>query len=355
MSRRPIFSKQRGFTLIELLVVIAIIAILIALLLPAVQQAREAARRSQCKNNLKQVGLALHNYHETFGRFIYRKGGTAGTGATGNNNRLSGWIGLLPYLDQAPLYQAIQAGNPAAATPIPPGGPQGWASWSVWNVQVPGLLCPSDTYQRTNTIGNTNYAFSLGDSILNNRDSQNVRGMFAFRRCYKISDITDGASNTIMLSERVRADFGIGGRPGARSIEGTQTSVAGLNTSPAGCLATAASGVFVNPATVKGRFGSRWTDGQPERVGFTTVLAPNSPSCVSDGNVNADSTTNLLSASSRHTGGVHALLGDGAVRFISENIDTGATTAPEVTSGPSPYGVWGALGSREGGDIVNEF
>ena len=103
-------SKRRGFTLIELLVVIAIIAILVALLLPAVQQAREAARRSQCKSNMKQIGIALANYHDVFGTFIYRKGGNneprnAGGGFTrGNRERLSGWMGLMPYLDEEPLF-----------------------------------------------------------------------------------------------------------------------------------------------------------------------------------------------------------------------------------------------------------
>src|SRR5690606_28625210 len=112
-------DRRSGFTLIELLVVIAIIAILIALLLPAVQQAREAARRTQCKNNLKQVGLALHNYHDVFGSFTYKSGGTDRPPSSapcnlGNARRRSGWVGLLPYIDQGPLYNQIESGGAPA-------------------------------------------------------------------------------------------------------------------------------------------------------------------------------------------------------------------------------------------------
>jgi prepilin-type N-terminal cleavage/methylation domain-containing protein len=125
LTRRP------GFTLIELLVVIAIIAILIALLLPAVQQARESARRTQCKNNLKQFGLALHNYHDVFGVFCNAKGGTSGYGDAsrldGNYERRTGFIALLPYLEQAALYSQITVPNATTTPPIPDGGSAPWS------------------------------------------------------------------------------------------------------------------------------------------------------------------------------------------------------------------------------------
>jgi len=134
---------RRAFTLVELLVVIAIIGILIALLLPAVQSAREAARRSQCSNHLKQIGLALHNYESAYGSFPFRMGGT-GTGTSDltntNAGQISGWVPLLPFMEQAPLYEQIKAG--AGYKPYGPyGGIYGFAPWCA---TIPGLLCPSD-------------------------------------------------------------------------------------------------------------------------------------------------------------------------------------------------------------------
>lgn len=122
-------QKKRGFTLIELLVVIAIIAILIALLLPAVQQAREAARRTQCKNNLKQLGIALHSYHDVNKMFCQMRGGTDGTSADSTVHSTSGFVMLLPFLEQAPLYKDIQEGRDRdGSLTAPRGGPVPWES-----------------------------------------------------------------------------------------------------------------------------------------------------------------------------------------------------------------------------------
>jgi len=350
--------KRRGFTLIELLVVIAIIAILIALLLPAVQQAREAARRSTCKNNLKQLGLALHNYHDVYGMFTFRKGGTAGCGAArneGNCNRLSGFKGLLPYFDQAPLFEQIEAGAPTAATPIAPGGPAGWTGWSVWDVTLPILLCPSDGLYG-NTVRGHNYVFCIGDSSLNPRDSTTVRGLFGYRICSRFRDMLDGSSNTIAMSEHVRANFR-NDTSGRLLIEGVA-----LNTDPTGgpivCLSVVNANRYQAGVNVKGFWGTQMWDGQAERVGFTTILPPNGPSCAAGGNTNADSVNVAATASSTHPGGVHCLMGDGAVRFISANINTGnlaSPSPPQASTVPSPYGVWGALGTKAGGEPIGNF
>jgi prepilin-type N-terminal cleavage/methylation domain-containing protein len=368
-------SLKRGFTLIELLVVIAIIAVLIALLLPAVQQAREAARRTQCRNNLKQLGLALHNYHDVFNLFVYGKGGTNGGGNTarpdGNYNRLSGMIGLLPYMDQAPYYNLIQAGGTAQNNftggpfDVPPGGAAPWSGWVVWNNPIPGLRCPTDPGFNT-ARGISNYAFCRGDSYMvnpptgNNRDANNQSGLFARDRCYGVRDILDGTSNTIAFSERVAANFGRGGKASPDIRESTLTNVTGIATSAGACLAAAnairAGNRYTTWTDVKGKFSSIWQDGQPENTAFFTVLGPNQPSCTIDANNNADAAHAILSASSHHTGGVHCLMADGAVRFVSDSIDTGNLgVAVTTVGGASPYGVWGALGTKAGGETVGDF
>ena len=361
MPHQRMTVKRRGFTLIELLVVIAIIAILIALLLPAVQQAREAARRTQCKNHLKQLGLALHNYHDVHGMFVFRKGGTNGNPAVsgqtrGNVQRLSGFMGLMPYLDQAPLYNAVQAGGTAGSLTVPPGGREGWAGWSTWNVKIPGLLCPSDGLN-TQEVRTNNYVFNIGDSARNPRDSQTVRGMFGNRRCVRIRDVIDGTSNTVAMSEHVRANFGQTTSSGRLVVEGIALGQDPIN-NPGACLTLVDGGRYINMANVKGRHGTSLWDGQAERCGFTTIIAPNGPSCAAGTNNNADSTHVASTASSFHTGGVHTLMVDGAVRFISANIDTGdlSVASPnQGSSAQSPYGVWGALGTKAGGETVSNF
>ena len=357
---RSASAPKRAFTLVELLVVIAIIGILIALLLPAVQAAREAARRSQCVNNLKQLGIGLQNYHDVNRSFPFAKGGTTGPGPGilyGNANRVSGFIPLLPYIEQVALYDVIRAGNVAAG--IAPLGPVGWGGWNGgWNVNVPTLQCPSEITPLTarptpGSPGQNNYCFSRGDSIFNNRDSAALRGVFQFRDGVTLSQIIDGTSNTIAMSERVRSvEQGIGVNPKPTIKEGTAIGLTNLDTNPATnpgiCLTTANGAFYNNPGQVKCRFGVLWTDGQPERTGFNTVMPPNAPSCTGDSNVNADCRSGVYAPSSFHPGGVNGVMCDGSVRFLSDGINTGNLGAAEVSRGPSPYGIWGAMGSKAG-------
>lgn len=366
-------NRRSGFTLVELLVVIAIIGILVGLLLPAVQAAREAARRMQCSNSVKQLSLALHNYETTYKRLPARKSGTnspfSGSNRnTSNGGRLSGFIALLPYVEQSPMFDAVQAGDPtgtvtkttvAGGPVIAPGGPAAWGNWSVWNVSPGFLTCPSDgtVFNAPTRTQVNSYAFSVGDDVTSIRDSRVVRGLFPSTVGVKLAEITDGTSNTVAFSERLRADFGRT-TVTARQIEvgvGVATGVAGMASAPRLCL-TQASGAYFNAGTiVKGRFGSWWTDGQAERVAFNTVLPPNSPGCTDDSDPNADSINVALPATSRHTGGVNVGMADGSVRFLSQSIDTGNTSVAQPDNGSSLYGVWGALGSKSGGDTVSDI
>ncbi len=158
-------SRQPGFTLVELLVVIAIIGILVGLLLPAVQAAREAARRMQCQNNLKQLGLALHNYHDAYKKFVYRSGGTGprpnGSGLNDSNRaRRSGFISMLPFLEQGNMWNAIKAGDATHA----PEGPRAWSGWGPWNTSPGYMRCPSDSGY-SNARRTNSYAFCTGDMV----------------------------------------------------------------------------------------------------------------------------------------------------------------------------------------------
>jgi prepilin-type N-terminal cleavage/methylation domain-containing protein len=345
---------RRGFTLVELLVVIAIIGILIALLLPAVQAAREAARRTQCSNNLKQLGIGLQNYHDANKSFPFGVGGTdLGISPPPQHNwaRASGFIPLLPYVEQQALYNQIVTGGNGN----PPYGPTAWSAWVVWDVTLPAFQCPSDGGgMRSSTNRNNNYAFSRGDTIVGvNNATSATRGIFAYGNpTIKMSDITDGTSNTVAMSERVKhADVTIGARPQVAIKEGIMTGIS-VQTGPGACLATVSGNYYTTPAQVKGFWGCLWTDGHTERTGFNTILPPNAPSCAGDNpaNQNADSNIGVFPPTSYHPGGALVLMCDGSNRLIADSIDTGNLALAPVTAGPSPYGVWGAMGSRAGAE-----
>lgn len=360
--------SSRGFTLVELLVVIAIIGILVGLLLPAVQAAREAARRMQCSNNLKQYGLAIHNYADVHKAVPPRRGGTTyaissdPTRTKANYYRKSPFIALLPFIEQTARANQIAAGGTSddGTVAIAPGGPAAWYGGKVganayapWYKQDPNSVCPSDTPIIGGNSGKNSYAFCLGDTLRShNSNTVQIRGVFgAPLRVHKLASITDGTSNTIAMSERVwSGNFGWRTSKGQDDIRRGTAQLASVNSNPGSCLTTAMGRYYAPGVRVKGRFGALWTDGQAERVGFTTILGPNKPSCVNDGNGNADSNGGVLSASSNHTGGVNANFMDGSVRFISDSIDCGNTSLAPVTSGPSRYGVWGALGTINGGE-----
>ena len=349
-------NRNRGFTLVELLVVIAIIGILIALLLPAVQAAREAARRSQCTNKMKQIGLALHNYHDTHKKFCALKAGTQGTSPSwndGNNGQLCGMIALLPYLEQTALWDQITSTQTYGSTTFPPYGPAAWRTdYPPFREQVATLLCPSDigsgSRDPSTQQGFNNYMFSVGDHINRNAYDQPTRGPFAHHHYSAFRDIRDGSSNTIALAERciysaselIRGDTALNGG----------TTIA---SDPTTCLALkGTNGKYIPGLSYDHDTGRRWADGRPAWNGVTTVLPPNSPSCLAD---TRSWEWGIFTPTSYHPGGVNCVMVDGSVQFISETIDTGnlAAAQPGKNGGQSPYGVWGALGSKAGGEAVS--
>jgi prepilin-type N-terminal cleavage/methylation domain-containing protein/prepilin-type processing-associated H-X9-DG protein len=367
MIHRTGFRRQGGFTLVELLVVIAIIGILVGLLLPAVQAAREAARRMQCSNNAKQMALAMFNYESAYKKFPARRYGTTGT--TGNtiagnlNNRqhnsgrINAFVALLPFIEQGPYYERIQQGDTANA----PGGPRGDIGWAVWNVAPPTYKCPSDDGILDNTR-QISYALCGGDTPgeptnmqLNNHDT---RGLFAGRMIFrKIAEVIDGTSNTIGTSE-VRANSGnnlsqTGFTVGANQARRHQgyALVAGIGTSPILCRGAVDGQFYVSGTSVHFRRGINWTDAPFCLRSFNTVAPPNAAACA-DPNTGGfgDQNVAVMPPNSGHTGGVNASFCDGSVRFISENIDSGNQAVGPGGSGPSLYGVWGALGSINGGE-----
>ena len=342
---------RRAFTLIELLVVIAIIAILIALLLPAVQQAREAARRTQCKNHLKQFGLALHNYLDTF--LVFPPGFTDTIGSN-TETTSCGWAMtsfILPYFDQAPLYNSFNfATTPFALTT--PGG-AAVKNQSLMQTRVPGFMCPSDvnpgaiannagsaaTGAGVNLIALCSYMGCNGSfdgspcAAAANPVTVDVRnnGVFRVNSAVKIRDMTDGTSNCFAVGEvRYIENF----TDPTSTVSGSQRNFAFGNITTAG-------GANCNNA------GHNNNNGSHNHLRFTRKKL-NGP---------------LLDASdlwrafhSRHVGGAHFLMGDGAVRFISENLEhtnTNYVASPSNLGGP--FGLYQRLGAIDDGQTVGEF
>ena len=299
-------SNPRGFTLIELLVVIAIIAILVALLLPAVQQAREAARRSSCKNNLKQIGLALHNYHDTHRVFpfglLYREGH-----ANAANLKVPGaFTMMLPFIEQGPLYDDLAGDTNDFRTEWSDGA----TDPSAMIIDV--YMCPSDVMDNTNPQrqdnGKSNYVLIAGARRSDNSNHAaadnyfgETDGIFYINSDTKLRDITDGTSSTFMVGERDGGDGSAGSPRRAAVWIGSQRSQ--WHNQQLGSTDGTNTSLLLNTAIVNGT--SRWN-----------------------------------SLGSLHQGGAHFSMADASVQFVSENIDAG---------------LYSALGTKAGGEVVGEF
>jgi prepilin-type N-terminal cleavage/methylation domain-containing protein len=331
--------NRRGFTLIELLVVIAIIAILISLLLPAVQQAREAARRSQCRNNLKQLGLALHNYESSFTVLPLN------SGASG----FSPQARLLPYMDQASLYNLIDFTQPLLTGTFPNQtlNPVFVPSAAV---VIPAVLCPSDpgpnsyTYPISSaagapsfTFGANNYMVSTGSGTLANYDDRHpTDGAIWINSSVRFRDFTDGMSNTILMSESVRGggtDLTLPG--GVQPPRPYRNMLAGTGTSPGtGPGYTGTGGgwpaVVSNPdLTAVMAVATSWPGGQGRTGRGNAWIRGLAHAVITNGYNQVNGFvpdiglhgTIFAGPRSMHTGGAHALFGDGAVRFLGDSTD----------------------------------
>ncbi|MGB7325504.1 MAG: DUF1559 domain-containing protein [Rubripirellula sp.] len=393
------YRDRSAFTLVELLVVIAIIGVLVGLLLPAVQAAREAARRMSCSNNFKQIGLAVHNYHSAYKQLPRQGTGTPNLGGqpdgqtvggapTANSRLELSWlVGLTPFIEQQAIWEQISNPfqDPVSGAIFPPmgPGPRRWLAhhavtrYDPWLTEIPGFRCPSDPGVGLPGQGRTNYVACQGDSAqqINGSIGDNgntastqaainrqasCRGVFVPREKAAFRDILDGLSNTIMAGE-IASDLGDNDvrTRGAHSQGNVRIANGNLlcddEVDPLRPRFWR-PGFTVVPLQGGGtdaeqRRGLKWAMSRSIWGVFNTILPPNGLICMDTNNFN----TGLLPPSSRHQGGVHVLMGDGAVKFVTDSIEAGDRSSAHVGTpanmlppgSMSPFGLWGALGTRD--------
>lgn len=302
--------SRKAFTLIELLAVIAIVGVLVALLLPAVQRAREAARRIHCANNLKQLGLALHNYESAYRLFP--------PGRFGNRS----WSSLSQLLQFIEAGQQFNAINFSFAPPTAQN-----ATAIASNIEL--FLCPSDGSSRwTTAVSPTNYVGNVGSGTIDNGNIANADGIFFDGRCLRTQEIGDGLHSTAAFSETIkgRGTSNVGSAPKDSPY---QFAIVGnpLIPNESNC----------NAATAwRGERASEWCNGTYILASYNHYWTPNArkPDCT-----NHDGDKAITAARSWHTSGVNVLMCDGRVTFVSSNVELRA---------------WRAIATRAGVELVNE-
>jgi prepilin-type N-terminal cleavage/methylation domain-containing protein len=425
-------SFRRGFTLVELLVVIAIIGILAGLLLPAIQQAREAARRMSCSSNIRQFGIGLLNYEYTYkllppislgwghsnpraGMVFVQSTNVNGGGAYNPGGAFSGIIAMLPFMEQQGLFSRIEGGltqRVGASATVEVLGPYGqvvgqdafrvpWdGTYSPARTQVGFFRCPSDPARMNpssaTALARTNYVFSVADGIFGTSvahfEQESTRGAFPRMTQMALASVTDGTSNTVMFGEvataNVQSNFNAftAQNPRVQGLMIANATMQNITGSGGGtfnqvdvnaCKTRSRGGIYPAPTTGTTQFGASsgigWMRGGAQYVGFQTIIGPNGASCFSGAGPGTE--VAIRTAGSYHFGGAHIVTFDNSVKFVPNEIDTtntapGATPADYYAPGrrdggtgvgwtqtlnwnsPSPFGVWGALGTRGHGDDV---
>ncbi|QDT12328.1 DUF1559 domain-containing protein [Stieleria marina] len=351
------------FSLTDLVVVCCAILVGLSLMLVQIGQHRVGARKSVCVQNLRELCLAAHNYHSAFKRLPQGMGGSSAQPDSepwqSNQDRLSAWVALSPFYQQQSLWEEVSNPLQTDSHSFPAMGPVPWfdpAEYSPWSKRPSLLVCPDDPdAAEWSTVAS--YVMNYGDAVDRVGSPQDLkdplvemavkasnRGVFCGNRIIRFRDCLDGLSNTLMFSESR-----IAGKPVAKGV-------AGMSLDPSKCIAASE-----NPGAMfwPGARSACWADGCLRSSGFQAILPPNSSSATTD----QSDFEGVISASSYHMGGAHVAFSDGAVLFVVDAIDAGKNNSPTVALHPdakhakpgsvSPFGVWGAVGTRANKEVVD--